>query len=87
VSRALPDELDAVIDTASWEAPHVFAALAEAGNVPAAEMYRVFNMGVGMIVITSAEEADQIIQSARVEGVTAWAAGEVVHGGGNVRLV
>jgi phosphoribosylformylglycinamidine cyclo-ligase len=87
VSRALPTSLDAVIDTATWEVPHVFATLADAGKVPTDEMYRVFNMGVGMVVIVSLGDADQVVQSARVEGVTAWVAGEVRQGGGNVRLI
>jgi phosphoribosylformylglycinamidine cyclo-ligase len=87
VNRALGDELDAVIDTGTWEVPQVFATLAEAGNIPAEEMYRVFNMGIGMVVMTARDDADEVIQRARVEGVTAWVAGEVERGGGNVRLV
>lgn len=87
VNRALPDGLDAVIDTGTWEVPQVFATLAKEGNVPAEEMYRVFNMGIGMIVMAAPDDADQVIQSARVEGITAWVAGEVERGGGNVRIV
>jgi len=86
VNRALPDTLDAVIDTGSWQIPDVFLTLARYGDVPAEEMYRVFNMGIGMIAITSPADSDAVMQSARVEGVTAWVAGEVRSGGGNVVL-
>jgi phosphoribosylformylglycinamidine cyclo-ligase len=87
VGRALPQSLDAVVDTSSWEVPQVFSTLGELGRVPIEEMYRVFNMGIGMIVICARADADQVIQAARIEGVTAWLAGEVQSGGGNVRLV
>jgi phosphoribosylformylglycinamidine cyclo-ligase len=87
VNRALPDSLDALIDTGTWEVPPVFTILGEMGNVASEEMFRVFNMGIGMIVIAARDDAADVIQTARVEGVTAWVAGEVQPGGGNVRVV
>jgi phosphoribosylaminoimidazole (AIR) synthetase len=47
-------------------------------------MYRVFNMGIGMVVIADPSHADAIIGSARVAGVTGWVAGEVKRGSGEV---
>ncbi|MBD3219625.1 phosphoribosylformylglycinamidine cyclo-ligase [bacterium] len=52
VPRIVPDGLCAVIDTAAWPVPRLFALIAEHGEVEPAEMYRVFNMGIGLAVIT-----------------------------------
>jgi phosphoribosylformylglycinamidine cyclo-ligase len=84
LNRALPPELDAVVDSSTWEVPAAFSVLQQAGKVETDEMYRVFNMGVGMVVIAARENADAIIGSARVAGVTGWQLGEVVSGSGKV---
>ncbi len=84
VDRSLPDTLDAVIDAGSWEIPPLFASLEDAGNVARDEMYRVFNMGVGMVVIAAKADADAIIGRARGAGVVAWEMGEVRAGTGSV---
>ncbi len=72
VPRILRDELTARIDAASWTLPPLFQWLRQAGNVDMQEMYRVFNCGIGMAVVVSAEDAD--VAAARLE-----AAGETVH--------
>jgi phosphoribosylformylglycinamidine cyclo-ligase len=87
LNRALPESLDAIIESGTWEIPPVFAALQEAGNVPRDEMFRVFNMGVGMVVIAHPSQANEIIGGARVAGVTGWVAGEVRKGSGEVVIV
>jgi phosphoribosylaminoimidazole synthetase len=84
LDRSLPDDCDAVIDAGSWEIPQLFSALEEAGSVSREEMYRVFNMGVGMVVVASDEDADEIIGRARVAGVTGWVMGDIRSGSGNV---
>jgi phosphoribosylformylglycinamidine cyclo-ligase len=86
VRRALPDTLDAVIDTSSWAVPNEFQVLQRAGGVARDEMFRTFNMGVGMVVITDARSADAVMSSARAAGVEAWLAGRVVRGSGSVIL-
>ncbi len=86
LNRALPSGLDAVVDAGSWEIPQVFTALESAGKVPRDEMYRVFNMGVGIVVIAAREHADAIIGSARVAGVTSWVLGEIRTGTGQVTI-
>lgn len=86
VNRALPATLDAVVDTSSWTVPNEFQVLQRAGGVSRAEMFRTFNMGVGMVVITDAPSADAVISSARAAGVEAWLAGRVVRGSGSVIL-
>ena len=84
LNRALPPSLDAEVDAGSWEIPPLFAVLESAGRVPREEMHRVFNMGVGMIVIAPASVADEIIGSARVAGVVGWVMGKVKRGSGEV---
>lgn len=84
LDRSLPDALDAHVDTNTWEVPPLFTALEEAGQVSRDEMFRVFNMGVGMVVIAPRDKADAIIGQARVAGVVGWVMGDVRSGSGNV---
>lgn len=86
LDRSLPPTLDAVVDTTSWEVPNLFRVLAEAGGVARDEMFRAFNMGVGMVVITDAAGAAQVRASATAAGVESWMLGEVVSGTGRVIL-
>jgi phosphoribosylformylglycinamidine cyclo-ligase len=79
--RVLPKELGARIDTGSWEVPPLFRALQEGGNVTTREMFRVFNMGVGMIVLTPRETADSVADDLAAAGETSWILGEVNRGG------
>lgn len=84
LNRALPQSLDAVVDTGTWSIPPLFLELERAGSVSRKEMLRVFNMGVGMIVIAPPENADVIVRSADAAGIGAWTMGEVRPGSGNV---
>ncbi len=87
LDRALPPTLDAEVNTASWDVPGVFRVLQEGGGVPDAEMFRAFNMGVGMIVATDEEGADAVCASAQRQGVPAWKIGRLLKGAGRVRLI
>ena len=87
VSRVLPDSLDAEIDGASWEVPNVFLQLEKAGGVARAEMYRTFNMGVGMVVTTDDAGAGVIIASAASAHLDAFPIGRIVRGSGKVRII
>jgi phosphoribosylformylglycinamidine cyclo-ligase len=84
VSRVLPHSLDAEIDGATWEIPHEFAVLAEEGGVARAEMFRAFNMGVGMVVIAPPERLDDVVAATNASGVPAWRLGQIVRGSGQV---
>ena len=86
LNRALPATLDAVVDTTSWRVPNLFMQLQRAGDVPRPEMFRAFNMGVGMVVITDSANADAVIRSAAAAGTTAWPMGRVTRGTGQVIL-
>jgi len=84
LNRALPKSSDAHVNAGTWEIPTLFSVLESAGKVSREEMYRVFNMGVGMVVIAPASRADEIIGSARVAGVVGWVMGDVRAGSGEV---
>jgi phosphoribosylformylglycinamidine cyclo-ligase len=86
VNRALPDTLDAVIDARSWTVPNLFQQLEQAGQVDRAEMYRTFNMGVGMVVITDEAGAAAIEASAASAHLGSWRLGRIVRGAGQVRI-
>jgi len=86
VNRALPSNLDAEIDTRSWEIPNLFTQLQRSGGVARDEMFRAFNMGVGMVVICAPSDAETIVRAAQSEGVRAWRLGRVIRGTGQVAL-
>ena len=86
VNRALPSNLDAEIDTRSWEVPNLFTQLQRAGGVSREEMFRAFNMGVGMVVICAPSDGETIVRAAQSEGVRAWRLGRVIQGTGQVVL-
>jgi phosphoribosylformylglycinamidine cyclo-ligase len=84
--RILPDAVDARIDRASWEVPNLFRVLQREGSVDEAEMFRAFNMGVGMVAVVASGDADEVLEQLRGAGETAWLAGEIVQGSGEVRI-
>jgi phosphoribosylformylglycinamidine cyclo-ligase len=86
VNRVLPDTLDAEIDGTSWPVPNLFAQLERAGQVSRDEMFRTFNMGVGMVVITDEAGAAAVEASASSANVDAWRLGRTVRGTGRVRI-
>jgi len=86
VNRALPPTLDAQIDTKSWAVPNLFTQLERAGKVTRDEMFRAFNMGVGMVVIVAPPDVETILGAAESERVRAWRLGRVVRGTGRVVL-
>jgi phosphoribosylformylglycinamidine cyclo-ligase len=86
LDRALPKTLDAVIDASSWEVPGVFRVLQEAGAVEAGEMYRTFNMGVGIVVICGSADVKAVLSAASAAGVAGWKLGSLKPGSGVVIL-
>jgi len=59
ISRILPSGVQAEIETARWDVPPLFTLIARLGKVSRAEMFRTFNMGVGMVLVLAAEQAEQ----------------------------
>ncbi|HEX7090484.1 MAG TPA: phosphoribosylformylglycinamidine cyclo-ligase [Longimicrobiales bacterium] len=86
LARVLPPGLEARVDTSAWEPPAEFSAVAELGAVDRAEMFRTFNMGVGMILVVPPTGVDEAARRVRAAGVDAWRLGEVQPGAGGVAL-
>jgi phosphoribosylformylglycinamidine cyclo-ligase len=86
LARVLPGSADAVLDRGTWQPAPVFGLLAERGRVPSAEMEKTFNMGVGMVAIVAAGDADRAVRLLAERESPAWVAGEVIAGTGEVRL-
>lgn len=86
VPRVLPPGTAVRIDRASWTPLPVFETIAALGRVEEAELFRTFNMGVGMIAVVDAAHADEAVRVLRAAGTQAWICGEVVAGDGDVRL-
>ncbi|MDY6045232.1 MAG: phosphoribosylformylglycinamidine cyclo-ligase [Peptoniphilus sp.] len=61
VPRILPEDLDCVVQKGSWEMPDVFRYIESEGVIDEEELYRSFNMGVGMVLIVPADEADDVM--------------------------
>ncbi len=79
VPRVLPENTQAVLHRDSWQMPELFRWLQMKGGVADAEMVRVFNCGIGMVVIVSPSQADAAIKSLTAQGLKAWTVGEVVE--------
>lgn len=80
--RVLGNGLGARVRLDSWEVPPLFRILQRGGGVSPDEMFRVFNMGVGMIVITPPQEAEPTLRELTAAGEKAWILGEVLEGKG-----
>jgi phosphoribosylformylglycinamidine cyclo-ligase len=87
IPRVLPGKLDVVIRKGSWDVLPLFQLLAAKGGVDEAELYQVFNMGIGMTALVAAGDADAMLRAIRKAGHPAWIIGEVVPGRGRARVV
>ena len=77
IPRILPDNLRVDLDTGSWEAPAIFAWLAEHGPVAKEEMWRTFNCGIGMTLIVAPDAADAVKTILTENGETVYTIGTV----------
>ncbi len=85
--RILPDGVSARIDRRAWPVPAVFPFLGRAGNVPADDMYRTFNMGVGLIIACAPDDERVIVDTLCRAGETSWPIGELIPGNRTVQYV
>lgn len=82
IPRALPKNLCAKIERESIKTPAIFELLMKTGNIERDEMYHVFNMGVGMMLIVSRDDADDVLNAIH----DSYIAGEIVKGEGGIKL-
>jgi phosphoribosylformylglycinamidine cyclo-ligase len=87
VARILTNGTDAVIETSSWETPHVFDVLQSLDTVDEDDMYRTFNMGIGFVIVTPEPTVDMTLTSLRAHGLDACTIGRITEGTGTVTLV
>ena len=86
IPRVLPKTCDVLIRKGSWEMLPIFQLIRDRGGVEEAELYRVFNMGIGMVAIVAAEQAESVLKAINRSRHSAWIIGEVVKGKGQTRL-
>ena len=86
VARVLPEGTDAVIDPGTWEAPRIFGEIQRLGEVSEEEMRKVFNLGIGMVVVVAEDEQHRALDSLRTSGHRATVIGAVDGGHGRVRF-
>ena len=86
IPRVLPKSLDCVIKKGSWDMLPIFQIIKEKGGVPEEELYQVFNMGIGMVGIVSADKAEAALKFIKSQKHNAWIIGEIVKGKGISRV-
>ena len=85
--RVLPAGLSARVDGSAWPTPPVFAWLAQAGGVATEEMLRVFNCGIGMVVVVAPDRADEALAMLAAAGETAMRIGHLEAGEADYAMV
>ena len=84
LDRVLPEGCDARVVPAGWKTPNIFDLLAKEAALPAEEMYRTFNMGIGFAIIVDAARAADAAAELREAGENVYEIGEIVEGKGEV---
>jgi len=88
VPRILPAGCAVEVDLDSWQVPAIFRLIQEKGAITRPEMFRAFNMGVGLVAACDPKHVDAVLSGARETGESAaWCVGRVVAGDGDVRYV
>jgi phosphoribosylformylglycinamidine cyclo-ligase len=85
--RIFPEGVQADIHEGSWSVPPIFTLIRELGPVRIEEMYRIFNMGVGFVLIAPAEQADALIADLTQQGMPAWVIGRISSGNKQVNMM
>jgi len=79
IPRSIPDGLGAKIDKASVKVPPIFRLLAERGGISERDMFNTYNMGVGMSIVVSAEDAEEALKILKNNGEDAYIIGEITE--------
>ncbi|MEI7731417.1 MAG: phosphoribosylformylglycinamidine cyclo-ligase [Verrucomicrobiota bacterium] len=87
IPRIVPSKCDTIIRKGTWDMLPIFQILAEKGGVNEAELYQVFNMGIGMVSVVAPAQAKKTVDFIQEAGHKAWIIGEVVKGTGVVQVV
>ena len=87
LGRILPPKCQAVIELNSWPIPKIFRLIQRLGEVDHEEMYKTFNMGIGMILVVEAREADRMMKFLAAKKETAYLIGEIEKGNREVIII
>ncbi len=87
VPRVLPENVDAIFDRSTWTVPAVFEFIRKAGKVDREEMYRVFNMGIGMVIVVRRQDVQAALATLRKAGSKPVVIGWLTKGSRKVRLI
>ena len=87
VPRVVPDGLCARIDLKAWAMPPLFKLMQQTGGLDVMEMYNIFNMGIGMVLVVNPNMADRALEAAKKAGETAYIIGDVAVGEEKVQLL
>lgn len=79
VPRILPEGIAAAFDTESWDAPPIFEYIRECGDIEEQEMFSTFNMGIGMMMVVSPEDAGTVLNAIRGVGENAYIIGQTTE--------
>ena len=86
VARILPKGTAAVLERSRWEIPNVFQVIQELGSIDDAEMFRIFNMGIGFVAVAYEGDADRIMKGFKSHDHEASVIGRIVVGDGDVEI-
>ena len=86
IPRILPNQYSVRIDLSSWEIPPIFQLIRSLGKVENHEMYKTFNMGIGMVVVVSQEEVENVVRMFRDFGEKVYHIGEIVKDSQKIQL-
>jgi phosphoribosylformylglycinamidine cyclo-ligase len=79
--RILPTTCDGLVNTSSWAVPPIFRLIQRGGDISRDEMYQVFNMGIGMVLVVSESHASEVLSQTKGKLI-----GQITAGSGKVRL-
>lgn len=86
LDRVLPGTLDAVVDSSTWESPRIFGEIQRLGDVSDEEMAKVFNLGIGMVLVVPESDQGAALAALDEAGHRASRIGTIAAGSGQVRL-
>lgn len=85
IPRILPENCSVTISKSSWEAPPIFQLIHQCGNVPEKDMFRTFNMGIGLVLVIKSDESAAVVNELNSQNFSAIKIGEVI--GGNKKVI
>jgi len=86
IPRILPKGVSVRINRSAWQVPEIFNLIQRCGQVELDEMYRTFNMGIGMLIFSAPSDVAEICNHLKSKGETVFECGQVIEGGSEIFL-